>query len=119
MKPTEAIAECQRCAGTQFDPEVVAVLTRPGFERVLRMFANEQATRDRNEVRLVGATAAAFVVHCECGAEDCDAMIDIPAGEYRGVRLADRRYIVKVGHEIPEIEETLATTQHYKIVEKG
>ena len=25
----------------------------------------------------------------------------------------------KVGHEIPEIEETLATTEHYKVVEKG
>jgi diguanylate cyclase (GGDEF)-like protein len=119
MKPTEAIAECQRCAARQFDPEVVAVLTRPGFERVLRMFANEQATRDRNEVRLAGATDAAFVVQCECGAEDCDAVIDILASDYRGVRLADRRYIVKVGHEIPEIEETLTTTEHYKIVEKG
>ena len=52
MNPTEAIAECQRCAGRQFAPAIVAVLTRPGFERTLRMFANEQATRDQNEARV-------------------------------------------------------------------
>lgn len=119
MSPTEAIAECQKCAAGQFDPVVVAVLTRPGFERVLRMFANEQATRDRNEARLAGATDTAFRVFCECGAEDCPAMIDIPANEYRAVRLADRRYIVRIGHDVPEIEETLATTATYKIVEKN
>jgi diguanylate cyclase (GGDEF)-like protein len=119
MSPTQAIAECQDCAARQFDPEVVAVLTRPGFERVLRMFANEQATRDRNEARLVGATEAVLRVYCECGADECEAMIDISASDYRAVRLADRRYIVKAGHEIPEIEETLVTTETYKIVEKG
>jgi hypothetical protein len=82
------------------------------------MFANEQATRDVNEADLVDATHATFDIHCECGADDCRAMIAIPAGEYRAVRLADRRFVGKVGHEIPEIEATLTTTA-YLIVEKG
>ena len=47
MTTGEAITECQRCAGNEFNPTVVAVLTSPGFERLLRMFANEQATRTR------------------------------------------------------------------------
>jgi diguanylate cyclase (GGDEF)-like protein len=119
MTTTEAIAECQRCAGIEYHPAVVAALTSPGFERVLRMFANEQSTRDANEADLVDATHATFDIHCECGADDCTGMISIPASEYRAVRLADRRYIVKVGHEIPDIETTLTTTPTYLIVEKG
>jgi diguanylate cyclase (GGDEF)-like protein/putative nucleotidyltransferase with HDIG domain len=118
MTASEAIAECQRCAGGQFSPEIVAILSRPGFERVLRIFANEQATRDRNEARLAGDRGSVFRLHCECGAEDCQATVEIPSVEYRAVRKYERRYIVKIGHEIPEIEETIATTDHYRIVEK-
>jgi diguanylate cyclase (GGDEF)-like protein len=119
MSATEAIAECQRAAGTQLSPEIVAILTQPGFERVLRLFANEQATRDRNEASLVGNKASTFRLHCECGAEDCPAMIEISADDYRAVRLSERCYIVQVGHEISEIEQTLVTTSAYKIVEKA
>jgi diguanylate cyclase (GGDEF)-like protein len=118
MNTTEAIAECRRCAGTHFSPAVVEILTRPGFERVLRMFANEQATLDRNEARLAHDAGSTFTIHCECGAEDCPALVEIPAEEYRSVRRAERRYIVRAGHEIAEIEETLVTTDGYSIVEK-
>lgn len=118
MGVTEAITECERCAGTQFGPGVVAVLTRPGFERVLRIFANEQATRDRNEARLQGSTALTFHLHCECGESACDAIVEVPADEYRLVRTSDRRYLVRPGHEIAEIEEVLTTTLNYTIVEK-
>jgi hypothetical protein len=118
MNPTEAIAECRRCAGSQFSPAVVEILTRPGFERVLRMFANEQATRDRNEARLADDAGSTFNLHCECGAEDCPAMVEVPAEDYRSVRQAERRYIVCTGHEIAEIEETLVKTEGYSIVEK-
>ena len=58
-------------------------------------------------------------MHCECGADDCDALIEIAADAYRAVRRADRRYVVSTGHEIPEIEETLSTTPHYRVVEKN
>jgi diguanylate cyclase (GGDEF)-like protein len=119
MNATQAIAECQRGAGTQFSPEIVEILTRPGFERVLRLFANEQATRDRNEARLAGDQGSTFHLHCECGADDCPAMIEIAADDYRAVRLSERCYIVRVGHELPEIEQTLVTTRDYKIVEKS
>jgi diguanylate cyclase (GGDEF)-like protein len=118
MNATQAIAECQRVAGTQFSPEIVEILTRPGFERVLRLFANEQATRDRNEASLAGNQASIFRLHCECGAEDCPAMIEIPADDYRSARLSERCYIVQKGHELPEVEQTLVTTDAYTIVEK-
>jgi hypothetical protein len=118
MNATQAIAECQRGSGTQFSPEIVEILSRPGFERVLRLFANEQATRDRNEARLAGDEGSVFRLHCECGAEDCPTTVEIAADDYRAVRLSERCYIVAVGHELPEIEQTLVTTDAYKIVEK-
>jgi hypothetical protein len=118
MDTTQAIAECQRSSGAHFDPEIVEVLSRSGFERVLRMFANEQATRDRNEARTEGDASATFHLHCECGAEDCLAMIDILADDYRAVRQSERCYIVHHGHEIPEIESTRVTTPGYIVVEK-
>ena len=118
MSPTEAIAECQRCAGTQFDPMIVAILSQPGFERVLRMFANEQSTRDRNEARLAGDPGSVFHLHCECGAAACPARIEIAADDYRAVRLAERRYIVSPGHEIEGIEDVLVRAPAYTIVEK-
>jgi len=118
MCTTAAIAECQRCAGTHFDPEVVEILSRPGFERVLRIFANEQATRNRNEARTAGDASTTFHLHCECGAEDCLAMIDIPADDYRAVRQSERCYIVHGGHETPEIESTRVTAAQYTVVEK-
>ena len=119
MNPTDAISECQKCAGTMFSPAVVAVLTRPGFERTLRIFANEQATRDANEVRLATASGTTFTLNCECGRDDCRATVAIVATDYRAIRLAERRFIVHVGHEIPEIETTLLTTPDYNIVEKA
>ena len=94
MNATQAIAECQRASGSQFSPEIVEILSRPGFERVLRLFANEQATRDRNEARLAGDEGSVFRLHCECGAEDCPTTVEIAADDYRAVRLSERCYIV-------------------------
>jgi HD-GYP domain-containing protein (c-di-GMP phosphodiesterase class II) len=31
MRPTEALLECKRCAGGQFFPKLVDMLTAPGF----------------------------------------------------------------------------------------
>ncbi|MEO9176772.1 MAG: HD-GYP domain-containing protein [Gaiellales bacterium] len=118
MSTTEAINECQRCARTHFAPEVVDVLSRPGFERILRIFANEQATRDRNEARIAGDRSAMLHLLCECGAEDCPAVIDISADDYRAVRQSERCYIVRPGHELSEIETTVSATDRYKVVEK-
>jgi diguanylate cyclase (GGDEF)-like protein len=118
MTPSQAIAECQRCAGTQFSPAVVAILTRPGFERVLRMVANEQATRDRNDVRVAGAQGSIFELQCECGTENCASIIRVPADVYRSVRALDRRYVVAPGHEIADIEAVLSPTARYTVVEK-
>jgi diguanylate cyclase (GGDEF)-like protein len=119
MPVTEALAECGRCAGHQFAPDVVAVLTSPGFERTLRIFANEQAARHGNEIRLEGAPEPVFTLRCECGLDDCTAHVHVPAPAYRVIRLHARRYIVHPGHELPNDERVLSQNDHYNVVEKS
>jgi diguanylate cyclase (GGDEF)-like protein len=118
LDPTEAIEECQRCVGTQFFPEPVAVLTSPQFEQTLRIFANEQAARHGNEQRLANAAGPVYALRCECGAPQCPARVHVPAGEYRAIRAHDRRYFVYPGHEIVDAERVLLTTEFYNVVEK-
>lgn len=117
MQPTEALEECRRCVGTQFFAEPVEILTTPDFERTLRILANQQAARHRNEQRLATAEGPIFVLSCECGATACQASINIPATEYRSIRAHDRRYFVHPGHELPNDERVLLTTTHYNVVE--
>ncbi len=118
MRPTAALAECRRCVGGQFFPEPVAVLTAPEFERTLRIFANEQAARYGNEQRLANAVGCIFVLCCECGATACETSVSVPASEYRAIRAHDRRYFVHPGHELPNDERVLVTTEFYSVVEK-
>lgn len=58
MPVTNALKECQRCVGHQFAPDVVEALKSPGFERILRIFANEQNARHGNEILLHGGLEA-------------------------------------------------------------
>ncbi len=102
----------------RFFAEPVEILTAPGFERTLRIFANEQAARHGNERRLANVTGPMFVLHCECGAHACETSVTVPAGEYRAIRAHDRRYFVHPGHELPNDERVLVKTKHYSVVEK-
>jgi hypothetical protein len=73
-----------------------------------------EATRDR-------AADAVMAAVCECGDAQCFAPIELPLVEYdriRRDRQGDRRFIVKPGHEIPEVETVVETQTDYSVVEK-
>jgi hypothetical protein len=59
-----------------------------------------------------------FSLRCECGAHACKTSVNVPASEYRAIRTHDRRYFVHPGHELPNDERVLITTNHYSVVEK-
>jgi hypothetical protein len=118
MTSTQALQECRRCAGHQFAPDLIEILTGANFERTLRVFANEQAARDANDRRLADASGSTFKLRCECGAEQCAGHVSVPAREYHSIRAYSRRFIVKTGHELPNIERVLTTTSNYTVVEK-
>ena len=79
-----------------------------------RMAANEALFREVNE-RIFDATAALadwpwggsesridFV--CECGHAECFEQIPLTREEYERVRESPRRFVIKQGHEMPELE---------------
>jgi hypothetical protein len=79
-----------------------------------RMAANEALFREVNE-RIFDATAALgdwpwgaassridFV--CECGHAECFEQIPLTREEYERIRASPRRFVIKGGHEMPELE---------------
>ena len=63
-----------------------------------------------------GGANASFV--CECADTSCIDRIGVPLDVYEGVRANPRRFIVKPGHERPELERVMDTRDGYLVVEK-
>ena len=55
---------------------------------------------------------------CECVRRDCVATISPSPEEYEAVRRIPTRFVVLPGHEAPQIERIVETTERYTIVEK-
>src|SRR4051794_38244425 len=65
-----------------------------------------------------------FEILCECGAPDCLMLISVLPHAYEEVRSNPHRFIVKPGHEIPDVETVVAKVESdlqlgsYVVVEK-
>jgi hypothetical protein len=94
-----------------------------GFRRQAR---NEAIFREVNErIAQLGESAQVWsqdgVVEffCECGVDGgCGERIRIPLEVYESVRAQDDRFVVRSGHETPEIERAVDWTDEYVIVDK-
>jgi hypothetical protein len=95
-------------------------------ERFRRQARNEALFREVNErIAQLGESAQAWspdgVVEfmCECGVEDgCGERIRVPLDVYETVRKQDDRFVVRPGHETPELERAVDWTDEYVIVDK-
>jgi hypothetical protein len=93
------------------------------FERQAR---NEALFREVNErIAELGASAQAWspeggiAFMCECGVEGgCGERVLVPVAVYEQVRAQDDRFIVRPGHETPELEHAVEWTDEYVIVDK-
>lgn len=56
--------------------------------------------------------------HCECGRDDCSAMIEMTPVEYREARQQPDTFAVWPGHEQAVIEHIVKRTDRYFIVDK-
>lgn len=63
-----------------------------------------------------GGASASFV--CECADTSCIDRIGMALDAYEAVRANPRRFIVKPGHERPELERVVDTHDGYLVVEK-
>ena len=55
---------------------------------------------------------------CECGNLDCELLIAITVSEYEDVRQSARRFVVVKNHVIPDVEQVVAETERFTVVEK-
>jgi hypothetical protein len=55
---------------------------------------------------------------CECVDADCNDRISVPTHVYEQVRSDARRFLVKPGHEVVNVEHIVLETDDYMVVEK-
>ena len=92
-------------------------------ERERRIGLNEAVYREVNEklraVNEVFATITdSFEIMCECGYTTCDERFSIAPEAYEELRRDPVLFAVVPGHEIPDVEEVVATNEVYAVVKK-
>lgn len=56
--------------------------------------------------------------YCECSNTDCRERIELTAAEYDGLHTNRKRFVIRPGHDIPEIEHIVDRDAKYMVVEK-
>ena len=100
-------------------------MTQSG-DRFVRQARNEALFREVNErIAELGESAQSWSPDgsvdflCECGTEGgCGERVHMPLDVYERVRAQDDRFVVRPGHETPEIERAVDWTDEYVIVDK-
>jgi hypothetical protein len=92
-------------------------------EQARRVGLNESIFRQVNEQieslnRDFCAEDRTMTAICECAKGDCTERLEISVPAYEAVRTDPRRYIVVVGHSLPEFESVVESTSGYEVVEK-
>jgi hypothetical protein len=94
-------------------------------DRLARQARNEALFREVNErIADLGNRAQAWSPGgtdflCECGEQGgCGQRVRVPIDVYERVRSQDDRFIVRPGHESPEIERAVEWTDDYVVVDK-
>jgi hypothetical protein len=95
-------------------------------ERFARQAQNESLFREVNErIAKLGERAQAWSPDgtvdflCECGEDGgCGRRVRVPLDVYERVRSQNDRFVVRPGHETPEIEHAVEWTDDYVVVDK-
>jgi hypothetical protein len=97
----------------------------PLSDRLERQAHNEALFREVNErIAELGERGEAWSPHrtdilCECGEEGgCGQRVRVPIEVYERVRSQDDRFVVRPGHETPELERAVEWTDTYVVVDK-
>lgn len=98
-------------------------MTESPDERARRVGHNEALYRQVNERieelnEAFDAITGDFAVICECGDLDCTEQISVSRDAYERTRANPARFLVRPGHEEPEVEQVVARDGDYVVVEK-
>jgi hypothetical protein len=87
-----------------------------------RIGRNESLFREVNEAirrgLWPGEEGEQVRFRCECAQLDCNGVVTLTAAQYTRVRANPRRFLVLVGHELPEFESVVESGAGYLVVEK-
>jgi hypothetical protein len=92
-------------------------------ERERRIGENEALFREVNEKveglnRTFAVVTKRVLVLCECGRQDCLEKIDLSTGEYEQIRDDATLFVIRPGHEFPDVEDLVEQGDDYWIVRK-
>jgi len=95
-------------------------------DRFARQARNEALFREVNErIEQLAVSGQPWSVDgsiefmCECGVDGgCGERISVPLQVYEHVRAQDDRFVVRPGHETPELEHAIEWTDDYVVVDK-
>jgi hypothetical protein len=88
---------------------------RVGLNEALFREVNEQIRRLTDDF---GADEGTITVICECGDAGCTERLELGLAEYERVRADGRTYVIAKGHEFPEAERVVDSTDRYDVVQK-
>jgi hypothetical protein len=92
-------------------------------ERARRIGANEALYRSVNEKiealsAAFGAITETMSVVCECGDASCVEQIEVSIADYERIRSDPTQFIIRPGHEIPDVEEVVEMQDAFHVVKK-
>lgn len=91
--------------------------------REQRLAQNEALFREINErVRELatshGADEHVYTFFCECSNADCTLQVELSTSAYEEIRSNPARFVVAVGHELPEVEHVVERAEGWWVIEK-
>lgn len=89
---------------------------RIGLNESIFREVNEQIEQLNDSFHAVAADVLELV--CECGSLECVEQLTIPLRVYEDVRADSALFVIKPGHEIPDVELVVARETGYFIVRK-
>ena len=97
-------------------------------ERLERTARNESLFREVNdrieelsenvEAQGIAPDGGLVEFHCECGRDGCTERVRMTVAEYEHVRADDDRFLVVPGHETPEMEAVVESSNRFVVVDK-
>ena len=93
--------------------------------RAERVAVNEASFRELNEsletkvhARLAGPHSELPGFVCECGDTNCMEVVRMTTMDYEAIRRDPRLFLVRPGHEIPDVEDTVRREDGFLVVRK-
>jgi hypothetical protein len=69
--------------------------------------------------QLIWDDAISLNFKCECSDENCDKRIPVKLSIYKKIHKNRNAFIIKLGHQVKDIEKVILSEENYSVVEKN